>query len=225
MTAAANLDPRARILRAGRQLIGQRDRSTTMDELLQEAAVNRRTFYANFASKDDLVLAMVDDAARTLQETLASAMASCADAPAAVAAYIGEMLGIGWDERRAHDGRAFLSHEVGMTPHVAAALERAYERHRALLRDVIADGVADGTLPAADPERDAFAIHAALVRHLEVRVRLGTDLDFAATRDGLVDLFLTGMGARSGADGRPGTRPAAAPTATAPAEQLPQLSD
>jgi len=203
MTAAVNPDARARILHAGKALIGQRDRSTTMDELLQEAAVNRRTFYAHFASKDDLVLAMVDEAAAALQATLTAAMAACTDAPTAVGAYIDQMLGIGWDERRAHDGRAFLSHEVGMTPDIAAALERTYQRHRSLLRDAIAEGVADGTLPAADPERDAFAIHAVLVRHLEVRVRLGTDLDFVATRDGLVDLFLTGMGADR-RDVRPG---------------------
>jgi AcrR family transcriptional regulator len=188
-------DARSRILRAGQMLIGQRDGATTMAELLREAGVNRRTFYENFKSKDELVLAMVDAAAATLQAGLEAAVTASRNAPSAVAAYIDHMLGIGWDERRAHDGRAFLSHEVGLTTDAATALERAYARHRAVLRDVIAAGLAAGTLPKADPERDAFAIHAVLVRHLEVRVRLGGQLDFATTRDGLVELFLIGMGA------------------------------
>lgn len=188
-------DARSRILRAAQHLIGQRDRSTTIAELLHDAGVNRRTFYENFASKDELVLAMVDDAAATLQVGLEGVITASRNAPSAVAAYIDHTLSVGWDERRAHYGRAFLSHEVGMTPHIAAALEHAYDRHRVLLRDVITAGLAAGSLPKADPERDSFAIHSVLVRHLEARVRLNTDLDFEATRDGLIKLFLTGMGA------------------------------
>src|SRR5690606_8869852 len=85
---------------------------------------------------------------------------AAADPAAAVVAWIEEYLGIGWDERRARDGRTFLSPEVGLTTGIAGALEETYARHRQVVADVLARGREDGSLPGARPERDAFAIHA-----------------------------------------------------------------
>ncbi|MCW2525961.1 MAG: transcriptional regulator, TetR family [Pseudonocardiales bacterium] len=197
-TAALRVDEeRTRVLRAARRLIGQRDgRVTTVAEVLQEAGVNRRIFYRHFQSKDDLILAMVEQAGATLQAGLETAVRESKDPPSAVAAYIHHLLGVGWDERRAHDGRAFLSLEVTTTAGTRAAIEGVYAAHRAIIHAVLAAGRADASLPGAVPDRDSFALHAVLIRHIEVSALAGYDRDFETVRDGVTQLFLTAFGAR-----------------------------
>jgi AcrR family transcriptional regulator len=190
-------DERARVLRAARRLIGQRDgQVTTVAEVLQEAGVNRRIFYRHFQSKDDLVLAMVEQAGATLQGGLETVVGQSHDPSSALIAYVDHLLGVGWDERRAHDGRAFLSQEVAMTPGTRVAVERVYASHRAILRAVIDAGRTQGVFPRAEPDRDSFALHAVLVRHLEVEAFAGHDESFETISAGVTELFLTAFGAR-----------------------------
>ncbi len=183
---------RASIIRAAHRLIGREGtRSTSIEDILRLAGVNRRIFYRHFDSKDDLILAMQAQASETVLRRLHTAVRAAADPAAAVVAWIEEYLGIGWDERRARDGRTFLSPEVGLTTGIAGALEETYARHRQVVADVLARGREDGSLPGARPERDAFAIHAVVLRHLETRIRGHLDLPYAEVRNDVVDLFMT----------------------------------
>jgi len=197
-------DGRQKLLRAARRLIGQRPgRVTTVDEVLREAGVNRRVFYRHFRSKDELVLAMVEQTGANVEAELEAVVAACDEPVAALAAYIEHTLAIGWDAHRSRDGQAFLSPEVGMTAGIGGALEAVYARHRAILRRVISEGRDTGALPLADPDRDTFALHAVLIRHLQVRVQglqdlypgedVGADLDTVST--GVLRLFSAAFGA------------------------------
>ncbi|MCW2830835.1 MAG: putative tetR family transcriptional regulatory protein [Aeromicrobium sp.] len=200
MTADVAADPveaeRLRVLRAGQRLIGQdASRRTTIEDVLREAGVNRRIFYRHFRSKDELVLAMVDEAGATVQAALDEQVGRAPDAARALATYVSTLLAIGWDERQSREGAAFLSYEVTQTPGVPAALEDVYAQHRHLLEDVLARGLVDGTLPAAVPARDAFAIHAVVVRYLDIRVRGRLDLSLDDVRDNVLGLFGPALGA------------------------------
>jgi AcrR family transcriptional regulator len=199
MTETVPLSDRDAIVRAAYRLISQGGTSTTattsIENILSAARVNRRTFYRHFATKDDLIIAMQEWAGDLILADLEQAVAA-ADTPAAgVAAWIEDYLSIGWQEARFRDALAFMSSEVTGAPGIAAALENTYARHRRVLTDALVAGLADGSLPNARPELDAFAIHAIAVRHLESRIRGRLDTDFAEVRDHVVALVLTGLSA------------------------------
>jgi AcrR family transcriptional regulator len=182
---------RAAIIRAAHRLIGSGTGGTTpIEDILRGAGVNRRTFYRHFPSKDALVLAMQHEAGELVREALWSATGRAADGRAAVLAWIEEYLAIGWDTRRLREGRTFLSPEAGLVAGVAAAMEDIHARHRAVLEAALRRALTDQTVPAAAPERDAFAIHAVMLRCLEMRARGRLDRTYLAARDEIVGLFL-----------------------------------
>src|ERR1700684_1845517 len=91
---------RTAIIRAAHRLIGHSAGGTTsIEDILRAAGVNRRTFYRHFPSKDALVLAMQHEAGELVREALWSATAGAANGRAAVLAWIEEFLSIGWDTR------------------------------------------------------------------------------------------------------------------------------
>jgi AcrR family transcriptional regulator len=198
LAAAATDDPQSRnerertaIIRAAHRLIGHSAGGTTpIEDILRAAGVNRRTFYRHFPSKDALVLAMQHEAGELVREALWSATAGAANGRAAVLAWIEEFLSIGWDTRRLREGRTFLAPEVGLVAGIASAMEDIHARHRAVLEATLRRALTDLTLPAAVPERDAFAMHAVVLRYLEMRARGRLDLSYHEARDEITGLFL-----------------------------------
>ncbi|WP_102143273.1 TetR/AcrR family transcriptional regulator [Mycobacterium hubeiense] len=187
------------IMRAAYRLISQGGSSTgtttSIENILRAAGVNRRIFYRHFSCKDDLIIAMQEWAGDLILTALQKAVAAADTPAAAVAAWIENYLSIGWDETRFRDALAFMSADVTGAPGIATALEATYARHREVLTDVLAAGLADGSLPNARPELDSFAIHAVAVRHLEARIRGRVDTDFHEVRNQVVTLMLTGLSA------------------------------
>jgi AcrR family transcriptional regulator len=194
VTSEARRSERDAIIRAAHRLIGHGDESlTSIETILRAARVNRRVFYRHFASKDDLFIAMQDQAGELILSDLRSAVDGADSPAAAMVAWIEHYLSIGWDPARFRDARTFLTAEVALARGSAAALEVTYARHRQLLADVLADGLADGTLSNARPSLDAFAIHAIAVRHIEARIRGWADLSYGEVRDQVVALFMTAL--------------------------------
>jgi AcrR family transcriptional regulator len=186
---------RTAIIRAAHRLIGRTaGGATPIEDILRGAGVNRRTFYRHFPSKDALVLAMQHEAGELVREALWSATGRAADGRAAVLAWIEEFLSIGWDTRRLREGRTFLAPEVSVVAGVATAMEDIHARHRAVLEAALRRARTDRTLSAAAPERDAFAIHAVVLRCLEMRARGRLEVSYQATRDEIVGLFLSSAG-------------------------------
>ncbi|BBX18260.1 TetR family transcriptional regulator [Mycolicibacterium duvalii] len=185
------------ILRAAYRLIshGSSTGTTSIENILRTAGVNRRIFYRHFASKDDLIIAMQEWAGELILADLRKAVAAADTPAAAIIAWIEDYLSIGWQEARFRDALAFMSTEVTGAPGIAAALEATYARHREPLAAALAAGLADGSLPNARPELDSFAIHAIAVRHLEARIRGRLDTDFDEVRNQVVALILTGLSA------------------------------
>jgi AcrR family transcriptional regulator len=193
---AAVADPRAdreraAIIRAAHRLIGQSTGGATpLEDILRGAGVNRRTFYRHFPSKDALLLAMLHEAGEVVREALWSATARAADGRAAILAWIEEFLSIGWDTRRLREGRTFLAPEVGLVAGIATAMEDIHARHRAVLEAALRRAHTDRTVPAVAPEWDAFAIHAVVLRCLEMRARGRLNLSYRAARDEITGMFL-----------------------------------
>ena len=182
---------RAAIIRAARRLIGHSaSGATPIEDILRGAGVNRRTFYRHFPSKDALVLAMQEESGELVRQALCAAADRAADGRAAVLAWIEEFLSIGWDAHRLREGRTFLAPEVGLVAGIETAMEDLHARHRAVLEAALRRALTDRTLPSAVPERDAFAIHAVVLRCLEMRARGRLDRSYQAARDEITGLFL-----------------------------------
>jgi AcrR family transcriptional regulator len=182
---------RTAIIRAAHRLIGGGTGGMTpIEDILRGARVNRRTFYRHFPSKDALLLAMQTEAGELVREALWSAAARAADGRAAALAWIEEFLSIGWDTRRLGEGRTFLAPEAGLVAGIADSMEDIHARHRAVLEAALRRALTDGTVPAAAPERDAFAIHAVVLRCLEMRARGRLNRSYQAARDEIAGLFL-----------------------------------
>jgi AcrR family transcriptional regulator len=187
---------RAAIIRTAHRLIGGGAGGTTpIEDILRGAGVNRRTFYSHFPSKDALVLAMQHEAGELVREALWSATVRAADGRAAVMTWIEEFLSIGWDTRRLREGRTFLAPEAGLVSGIAAAMEDIHARHRSVLEAALRRGLTDRTLTGVAPERDAFAIHAVVLRCLEMRARGRLDRSYLAVRDEIIGLFLPPLSA------------------------------
>ncbi len=199
MSDGGRQSERDAIMRAAYRLISRggthTGATTSIENILRAAGVNRRIFYRHFSCKDDLIIAMQEWAGDLILADLRKATAAADTPAAAVAAWIEDYLSIGWNEARFRDAMAFMSSDVAGAPGIAAALETTYARHREVLTDVLAAGLADGSLPNASPELDSFAIHAVAVRHLEARIRGRVDTDFREVRDQVVALMLTGLSA------------------------------
>jgi AcrR family transcriptional regulator len=182
---------RTAIIRAAHRLIGGGTGGMTpIEDILRGARVNRRTFYRHFPSKDALLLAMQQEAGELVREALWSATGRAADGRAAVLAWIEEFLSLGWNTRRLREGRTFLAPEAGLVAGIAAAMEDIHARHRAVLEAALRRALTDGTVRAAAPERDAFAIHAVVLRCLEMRARGRLNRSYQAARDEIAGLFL-----------------------------------
>jgi AcrR family transcriptional regulator len=199
MSDGGRQSERDAIMRAAYRLISRGDSSTgattSIENILRAAGVNRRIFYRHFSCKDDLIIAMQEWAGELILADLKNAVAAADTPAAAVAAWIEDYLSIGWDEARFRDAMAFMSADVTGAPGIATALEATYARHRQVLTDALAAGLAEGSLPNARPELDSFAIHSVAVRHLEARIRGRLDTDFDEIRDHVVTLMLTGLSA------------------------------
>jgi AcrR family transcriptional regulator len=120
---STNPPPRERILQSAHDLF-YRDgiRATGIDRVIAESGVAKVTFYRQFASKDDLVLAFLDVRHERWMAWFVSALARHGGTPAAIAPALGEWLS-GADYR----GCAFLNSvgELGpVLPEVLAATRR-----------------------------------------------------------------------------------------------------
>jgi AcrR family transcriptional regulator len=180
---------RAALLSAAHRHLARGGSGVSVEDVLRGAGVNRRIFYRHFSSKDDLLLALQEETGRRLLASLRSAVEAASSPLEAVIAWGRAFLAVAWDERRAAQGRVFLATESAAAPGLADAREDIHAEHRALLAGVLDRGRVDGSLPRTVPERDAFALHAMVLRHVETRVRGRRSYTFAQACDDFTALL------------------------------------
>jgi AcrR family transcriptional regulator len=173
--AAAEEDV-ARIIDATYRVI---ERTGTVDptvrDILKEAGFSSPVFYRHFASKDELLLVILDDGRRQLVDYLAHRMAKATDGKGRVRAWVEGVMAQATNAEAAARTRPFVAH-------TARIAEQFPEEHAASLRGpfdllarAVAEGEAHGSLAPADVERDAQAVDdlvfAAMERHVLARTR------------------------------------------------------
>jgi AcrR family transcriptional regulator len=163
------------ITRAAYRLIGRdRDRGTSVHDILRESGLGTRSFYRHFESKDDLVLAMYRADSERVATALAAVVAAAPTPLDAVEAWIDENLAIVYEARRMRHVAALASSEAESAEGYAEVHRQGMAARRISLVEAIREGKKYRVFPRAQPEADAYAIQAVVAQYMGARID-GTD--------------------------------------------------
>jgi AcrR family transcriptional regulator len=128
-------------------------------DILAEAGVSTRSFYRHFASKDDLLHALFRRDAKQFAGAVTCRVDNAPNPVAALAVWIDEILGFGFDRPRARRA-AVLGSAAAKSSLAPDETRRALRLLAEPLINVLAAGRADGSFPLAEPDRDAGLVSA-----------------------------------------------------------------
>jgi len=162
----------------------------TIRDILAEAGLSTQAFYRHFASKDDLMLVLLDDGRRRLLDYLGHRMAKANDPAGAVRAWIEGVMNQVVDVAAAERTRPFLLNQ----DRLAEKFPDAQIASVAALVDLLVPVLAEVAAPGHDPQADATAIYhltfSTMRQHAVTRTR-PTKREVS----GLVAFALAGAGA------------------------------
>jgi AcrR family transcriptional regulator len=154
-----SIDRGARLIRAAAKVLDRnKGESLTVQEVADEAGQSLRTLYQYFGSKDDLLLAVFEEAMRTYAALLTAAIQGFDDPLERVAAATiasGRLLalhGSGGRDRGLSQLRLQLS---GAQPELVASAQQPVT---SLVRGLIADAAAAGQLPGVDVDKATYFV-------------------------------------------------------------------
>jgi AcrR family transcriptional regulator len=149
----------------------------TMRDILRQSGISTQAFYRHFRSKDELLLALLDDGRRQLSGYLAHRMAKAATPAGKVRAWIEGVLAQAGDLAAAARTRPFLANLDRLTEQYPEEQKESVELLIRLLEDALSP--AEPGAPAARVRRDAVAVYHLTVgtmhQHIRDRTRPGPD--------------------------------------------------
>lgn len=178
---------------ARRLALASGDSSFTVAQVAREAGVSVKTFYRQFASKDELLLALVEDDSRRGARQLRAAVdavAPGAGADARLEAYVVGLLGF-LTEAREYAVMLVREH-LRLAAEHPAELNQALEPLLGLLTEEIEAGAAAGVLRAAD-RRDAVVVLNLVLAHLHALALGQLDEEPRATAERLWRFCAAGL--------------------------------
>lgn len=128
-------------------------------EIVAEAGLSNQAFYKHFRSKDELLLAVLDDGIVTLCSYIEHRMRKARSPERKIRNWIAGILEQALNEDAAAATRPFAMSRARLSERFPADVNESEAQLTALLRDAIRESMAAGELPAADPERDAALIY------------------------------------------------------------------
>ena len=127
--------------------------SPRVSEIVREAGLSNQAFYRHFASKDELLVAVLDDGLQQLVDYLEHVMAK-ADTPLGqVRRWVEGILAQAVDAQAASSTRPFVVNSLRLRDQFRDEVQRSDERLKAPLRAALA------AVPTADPARDTEAVY------------------------------------------------------------------
>jgi AcrR family transcriptional regulator len=167
----------------------------TVQDIADEAGQSLRTLYQYFESKDDLLLAVFEEAMRTYAEMIARAIEDLTDplerlAGAMVAAVrLAEVRGTGVD-------RGLARLRLKLSEVEAEKVGRAQAAVIALIRGLVEDARAAGRITATDPDGATFALLSLNAAYITTGT-LGNDAGVSRPEpEDIVAFSLRGLGAQ-----------------------------
>lgn len=135
-----------RFIQAGTELLYETGTlDFTVQELVERSKMSLRSFYQHFASKDDLLLAVFEEAIRRFVDSLRGAIDAEPDPVEKLRIYVAGFYGAGESSNR-RASAALTRYLMVLTADEPSELARVLEPQVALLADIVGAGVASGRL-------------------------------------------------------------------------------
>jgi AcrR family transcriptional regulator len=127
--------------------------SPRVSEIVREAGLSNQAFYRHFASKDELLVAVLEDGLQQLVGYLEHRMARAGTPIDKVREWVAGVLAQAADAQAASSTRPFVVNSLRLRDRFRDEVQRSDELLKAPLRAALAD------VPGADPERDTEAVY------------------------------------------------------------------
>ncbi len=197
---ASYLEEVSRLIKAGVRVMQRNgDFDPRVSEILREAGVSNQAFYRHFRSKDEFLLAVLDDGLRELVGYLRHRMEGAETATERIRCWIQGVLVQGLNTEAADATRPFVVPQARLAERFPAEVAESVQQLTALVAEAIAEGVESGELTGSDPDRDAGLIYDLAMGWLQRALVAGgtASIDDA---EHLLDFAMRGL-LRSGARG------------------------
>ncbi len=149
-----------RLIAAGIRVMRRKgDFDPHVNEIVSEAGLSKQVFYRHFRSKDEFLLAVLDDGVRELVSYLQHRMQDAESATQRIRSWIAGVLAQGLNAEAAEATRPFVLPQARLAERFPEEVADSVRQLLAPLVEGIAEGVATGELAGADPERDARAVY------------------------------------------------------------------
>ncbi len=168
-----------------------------VSEIVRRAGLSNQAFYRHFRSKDELLLAVLDEGVTILEGYLEHRMASFSAPEDRVRAWIEGMLEQVLEPAAAAATRPFALSRARLAELFPGEVEESEQRLTAMLRQALHQ--AGGELPSADPQRDAETLYDLAMGWMQRRLA-GPGLATRADAVALTEFAMHGI--RRGAVGR-----------------------
>ncbi|MGC0423323.1 TetR/AcrR family transcriptional regulator [Embleya sp. AB8] len=142
----------------------------TMRDILRESGLSNQAFYRHFRSKDELLVALLDDGRRRMAAYLDHRMSAASDVAGKVTAWIEGVLAQAGDPVAAARTRPFVAQQDRLAESFPTEQRDSVE---AMVRP-LRDAVAAGAPPGRDPGADALAVYRLTLATLHDHLRAGT---------------------------------------------------
>ena len=196
---AAYAEEIRRLLDASFSLIRETgDLAPPVGAIVRRAGLSNQAFYRHFSSKDELLLAVLDEGVGMLAGYLAHRMENASDPADRVRAWVAGVLEQALQPEAAAATRPFAVSRARLADRFPREVEASERQLSRLLADAISEAAAAGQLASADPERDAEAVYTLAMGWVQRRL---ASPEPAAREEAehLTAFALRGLGARDGA--------------------------
>jgi AcrR family transcriptional regulator len=176
------------LVAAGLRVLARRGaEGLTVADVLAEAGLSTRAFYRHFASKAELILAVYERDAEATQAEVGAQVESAPTPQAAVAAWVDAVLALGFEPRRARRTRVLAAE--------GARLQAEFPTEFAAIEAGLVAPLAEALrrVPTAEPERDAWSVHAVTWSVVGARLR-GEELTSEEARRHVLRFCLPALG-------------------------------
>jgi AcrR family transcriptional regulator len=163
-----------------------------VSEIVAEAGLSNQALYKHFRSKNELLLAVLDEGSHRLKEYLEHRMEKAESAELKIRSWIEGMLAQVVNEEAAHATRPFALSRARLSELFPEEVMNSEKQLTALLREVIQEAIQSGDLPNADADRDSEIIHNMVLGWIE-RKLCGATPPNQADVDHLTEFVIFGL--------------------------------
>jgi AcrR family transcriptional regulator len=181
------------MIKATFRVLARQPGSVSVNDILAEASLSTRSFYRQFRSKSELLLAMIESESDRMIAELNRRVTAASDPKSALVEWIDQHLELCYEPRKRRRIQVMLMPEVVRAPGYAGAQLRLGARQREPLVEILEAGAADGSFTSTQPAADAPKIYD-MVLSIVMRAHGDADPKDVAERTQLLDFIGRALG-------------------------------